>query len=247
MAYRGEFGQPGFRPFSGPRMQADGVGFGGSTPPREPGKPGQPGGDPIQLPGREPLRQLPAARGDGSSVVPPSQTGQPKETPEAAASAQVSQSRDTQQSEGSARQTLQEEIAGLEAQGYTPDEAAQLVSLSERLVTSPESRRAEEVLRRYRFGRDLVETGRVTENLREGESVQVAGFSIDEAMQSAGELWVARDAADAQNVAEQIKVRKAGRVAQPTQAEQLTVEDKRAAYQQWLADHGFPSDPMNQK
>lgn len=51
----------------------------------------------------------------------------------------------------------------LEAQGFTPDEAIRIVSLSDRLADSREAREAVAVLRRLRFTRWLVEHGMLDE------------------------------------------------------------------------------------
>jgi hypothetical protein len=55
------------------------------------------------------------------------------------------------------------ELAQLEAQGFTPDEAARLIYISDRLAHSREAREAEAVMRRLRFHRWLVESGRLDE------------------------------------------------------------------------------------
>jgi hypothetical protein len=57
----------------------------------------------------------------------------------------------------------QEDLAQLEAQGFTPDEAARLIYISDRLAHSREVREAEAVMRRLRFHRWLVERGRLDE------------------------------------------------------------------------------------
>lgn len=57
----------------------------------------------------------------------------------------------------------QAELAELETQGFTPDEAARLLYISDRLAHSQEAREAEAVMRRLRFHRWLVESGRLTE------------------------------------------------------------------------------------
>jgi|SwirhisoilCB2_FD_contig_41_13153090_length_451_multi_4_in_0_out_0_1 hypothetical protein len=57
----------------------------------------------------------------------------------------------------------QAELAQLESQGFTPDEAARLIYISDRLAHSREAREAEAVMRRLRFHRWLVESGRLDE------------------------------------------------------------------------------------
>ena len=61
------------------------------------------------------------------------------------------------------RKTLTDEVGELEAQGFTEDEAVRLISVSERVAHSGEAREAEELLRRLRFTRWLVEHGMLDE------------------------------------------------------------------------------------
>ncbi|HEX6796344.1 MAG TPA: hypothetical protein VF116_01380 [Ktedonobacterales bacterium] len=63
----------------------------------------------------------------------------------------------------SRRKTLSDEVDELEAQGFTEDEAVRLISVSERVAHSGEAREAEELLRRLRFTRWLVEHGMLDE------------------------------------------------------------------------------------
>ncbi|HKS69888.1 MAG TPA: hypothetical protein VJQ45_05690 [Ktedonobacterales bacterium] len=63
----------------------------------------------------------------------------------------------------SRRKTLSDEVEELEAQGFTEDEAVRLISVSERVAHSGEAREAEELLRRLRFTRWLVEHGMLDE------------------------------------------------------------------------------------
>jgi hypothetical protein len=55
------------------------------------------------------------------------------------------------------------ELHQLEAQGFTPDEAARLIYISDRLANSREAQEAEAVMRRLRFHRWLVERGLLDE------------------------------------------------------------------------------------
>ena len=63
----------------------------------------------------------------------------------------------------SRRKTLSDEVDELAAQGFTEDEAVRLISVSERVAHSGEAREAEELLRRLRFTRWLVEHGMLDE------------------------------------------------------------------------------------
>ncbi|MBF6589111.1 MAG: hypothetical protein IVW57_01105 [Ktedonobacterales bacterium] len=59
--------------------------------------------------------------------------------------------------------TVEDILAALEAQGFTPDEAARLIDISDRLANSREVREGEAVMRRLRFHRWLVERGLLDE------------------------------------------------------------------------------------
>jgi hypothetical protein len=64
------------------------------------------------------------------------------------------------------RRSLVEEVSDLEAQGFTEDEALQLISVSERVAHSGEAQEAEAALRRLRFTRWLIEHGVLDEFTR---------------------------------------------------------------------------------
>ena len=64
------------------------------------------------------------------------------------------------------RRSLTEEVSELQEQGFTEDEALQLISVSERVAHSGEAQEAEAALRRLRFTRWLVEHGVLDEFTR---------------------------------------------------------------------------------
>lgn len=64
------------------------------------------------------------------------------------------------------RRSLVEEVSELEQQGFTEDEALQLISVSERVAHSGEAQEAEAALRRLRFTRWLIEHGVLNEFTR---------------------------------------------------------------------------------
>jgi hypothetical protein len=54
-------------------------------------------------------------------------------------------------------------LSELEAQGFTEDEAYQLIHVSHRIANSSETREAEAIIRRLRFNRWLFEQGKLSE------------------------------------------------------------------------------------
>jgi hypothetical protein len=71
-----------------------------------------------------------------------------------------------QNSEGAEKKTFaatEAALSELEAQGFTEDEAYNLIHVSDRIANSRETREAEAIIRRLRFNRWLFEQGKLSE------------------------------------------------------------------------------------
>ena len=127
--------------------------------------------------------------------------------------------------------------------GFEPEQVEAMALEARAFDSSPHVVATRQQANRRVLARRLVENGALTEGLRDGESAsQITGSAPDDVLQSTYALWEQLEQADLKRISDSVTQRRF-----VSGSEQLTLEQKTVQYQQWLVDHGFDPDPMNQK